>query len=60
MSEDRYAEVVEALKDAATNGRITCSEAFELASKLGVELKLVGRAANESAIKIKACQLGCF
>ncbi|HWJ02283.1 MAG TPA: hypothetical protein VNU93_01310 [Verrucomicrobiae bacterium] len=53
-------KVLEAVKNAATEGRITCSEAHALAEKVGVELLLIGQAADELNIRIKKCQLGCF
>ncbi|MHB9094647.1 MAG: hypothetical protein ACYC21_08235 [Eubacteriales bacterium] len=52
--------VLEALKKAAPEGRISCADAHSLAEKLGVELILIGKAADELKIKIKSCQLGCF
>ncbi len=52
--------VLEAVKEAAPEGRISCADAHELAKRLGVELLLIGKAADELKIKIKNCQLGCF
>ena len=52
--------VLEAVRQAATDGRLGCADAHTLANKLEVELNLIGRAANELKIKIKNCQLGCF
>ena len=52
--------VLEAVKSAAPEGRITCAEAHDLARRLGVELIVVGQAADEMKIRIKSCQLGCF
>jgi len=53
-------EVLDALKAAAKEGRITCTEARKLAETLSVSPAVVGQAANELGIKIKACELGCF
>lgn len=53
-------KVLEAVKNAANEGKLTCAEANALAEKLGVEPLLIGKAANELKIKIKSCQLGCF
>jgi len=52
--------ILKAVKDAAPEGRISCADARALAEKLGVDLILIGRAADELKIKIKNCQLGCF
>ena len=53
-------EVLEALKKAAAEGRISCSVAREIAQKQGVSPLVVGAACNQLKIKIKACELGCF
>lgn len=53
-------KVLEAVKAAAKEGRITCAECHKLAEELEVNLLVVGQAADELKIKIKACQLGCF
>jgi len=52
--------VLEAVKKAAPEGRISCVTAHSLAEQLGVELIMIGKAADELKIKIKDCQLGCF
>jgi len=58
---DKISEkVLEAVKLAAPEGRISCADAHALARKLGVELILIGKAADELKIKIRNCQLGCF
>ncbi|MDT3699277.1 MAG: hypothetical protein RO469_07590 [Thermincola sp.] len=54
------ANLLEAVKNAATDGKLSCVAAHSLAEKLGVELIMVGKAADELKIKIKDCQLGCF
>lgn len=53
-------EVLEAVKKAAADGRITCPRARKLAEELGVSPRVVGEACNVLNIKIKACELGCF
>jgi len=53
-------KVLEAVKLATPEGRISCADAHALARKLGVELILIGKAADELKIKIRNCQLGCF
>ncbi|MFZ5641396.1 MAG: hypothetical protein ACOY4Q_12020 [Bacillota bacterium] len=52
--------VLQAVKEAGKDGRLTCAEARELAEKLDVNLLVVGQACDELNIRIKACQLGCF
>ena len=52
--------VREAVLKAASEGRITCPAARELADHLGVDPGLIGEACNQLGIKIKACVLGCF
>ena len=60
MPDESPDAVIDALKAAAKDGRITCREALELACRLNVSPSLVGKAANEAKIKIKSCQLGFF
>lgn len=54
------ANVLEAVKNAAPDGKISCAAAHSLAAQLGVEILLIGKAADELKIKINNCQLGCF
>ena len=60
MPEDIPEEVIEAVKKEATEGRIPCARAQQLAGELGVPIPLVGRALDLLDIKIVECQLGCF
>ncbi|NLK51016.1 MAG: hypothetical protein GX295_01015 [Syntrophomonadaceae bacterium] len=53
-------EVLEAVKKAAVEGRLSCNVARELAETLGVPPVMIGRACDELQIKINACELGCF
>jgi hypothetical protein len=48
------------LLEIASDGRVSCADAWQLAEELGVSKADMGRAANEAGIKIKDCQLGCF
>ncbi|HHU32680.1 MAG TPA: hypothetical protein GXZ50_08480 [Clostridia bacterium] len=50
----------EKLKEAAKNGRISCSLARRIAAELDVPVRQVGEAANNLKIKITSCELGCF
>lgn len=52
--------VIEAIRAAAANGRLSCEKARELSGALGVSLKELGALCNELKIKITACGLGCF
>lgn len=53
-------EVLDAVRQAAKDGRITCTEARKLAGELKVAPGIVGQAAYDLKIKIKSCELGCF
>lgn len=52
--------VLEAVKRTATEGRMSCTAARKLAEELKVPVRVVGEAADELKVKIKACELGCF
>lgn len=53
-------EILEAVKNTAKEGRITCTAARKLAEDLKAHPRVIGEACNELKIKIKACELGCF
>ncbi|GAW92184.1 hypothetical protein [Calderihabitans maritimus] len=53
-------KVLQAVKNAAKEGRLSCEEAHRLAGELDVPLRLVGEACDKLKIKITRCQLGCF
>jgi putative N-acetylmannosamine-6-phosphate epimerase len=53
-------EVLEAVKKAAPEGRISCPVARKIAEEQGVSPLMVGTACNQLKIKIKGCELGCF
>lgn len=53
-------ELIQKLKDIAPQGRISCSDARQLADKLNIHPSEVGKACNEANIKICACEIGCF
>ena len=50
----------EAVARVATDGRAPCRALLEIARRLEVDAKAVGRMCNELEIKIYGCQLGCF
>ncbi|MEW6447127.1 MAG: hypothetical protein AB1426_03430 [Bacillota bacterium] len=53
-------KVLEALRRAAPEKRITCARAHQLAAELKVPLIVIGAACDTLGIKIGECQLGCF
>jgi hypothetical protein len=52
--------MIDAIRSAALNNRLTCEKAHDLARELNVSLQEIGAVCNELKIKISACQLGCF
>ncbi len=60
MDAAKKTELAEAVKAAATGGKITCPEAREIAERLGLPYTVVGKACNELEIKVMGCSLGCF
>ncbi|WP_027365296.1 hypothetical protein [Desulfotruncus alcoholivorax] len=52
--------IKQALREAAPEGKLSCTAARKLAADLGVSPRQVGQAADELKIKIFACELGCF
>jgi len=60
MNNEIGPEVIGRVKEVASQGNLTCQEAWQIANELQVPFLEVGRAADASGIKIIACQLGCF
>jgi len=60
MPEEIPKEVIEAVKEAAVDNRVTCAQAHWIAADLEVPVPLVGRALDLQEIKLSRCQLGCF
>ncbi|HHX50713.1 MAG TPA: hypothetical protein GX711_04675 [Clostridia bacterium] len=56
-SEER---IMEAVKKASVDGKLSCTKARQLAAELGVPVRKIGEAADTAKIKIFACELGCF
>ncbi len=48
------------LMKVAKNGKLTCTEAHQLAEAEGVSLVTIGKVATAVGVKICDCQLGCF
>ena len=53
-------ELEEKVKSSLVDGKLPCAVAFKIAKELKVSPQEVGKTANELAIKIGKCQLGCF
>ena len=53
-------KMIEAIRMASVNNRLTCEKAHELARELNTSLSEVGALCDELKIKIAACRLGCF
>jgi hypothetical protein len=50
----------DALSDLATEGRLPCAVAFEVAKRLGVSPAAIGRTADLMELRLTECQLGLF
>jgi hypothetical protein len=53
-------DVAEAVKARASEGKIPCAVAFEIAKELNVPPKEVGMTIDKLEIKLAKCQLGLF
>lgn len=53
-------KLVNAVKEAAPEGKLSCTAAREIAGDFKVPPKIVGDICDQNKIKIKACELGCF
>jgi hypothetical protein len=53
-------KIIEAVRSATVNNRLTCEKAHELSRTLEISLKEIGAVCNQLHIKISSCQLGCF
>jgi len=53
-------ELVEAVKEKARDGQISCAAAFGIADRLNILPSEAGIAIDSSEIKIDKCQLGIF
>lgn len=62
--EERYMfneeEIVNKLKEAAKDGKITCAVAQKIAMDNKIPMRQIGDLLNKLKIKIIQCQLGCF
>ena len=53
-------ELISAIEEKAADGKITCAMLRKLAEELGLPYCVAGAAADQSKIKVKSCDLGCF
>lgn len=60
MDEARREEIRRAVRGASAEGRIRCAAALELARRLDVDPREIGKACNAEKVKIVSCELGCF
>lgn len=54
------ANLEETIRTSATENRLPCPKAFEIARELKVSRREVGDAVNRLEIRLIDCQLGCF
>lgn len=53
-------DLVEAIKEKASSGKITCPMLRKLAEDQGVPYNVAGTAADVAGVKVHDCSLGCF
>lgn len=53
-------KIFEEIKKRATNNKLPCRVARQIAEDLSVSYREVGKAADELKVKIVNCELGCF
>lgn len=59
-SNEKSEEIKRKLIHIAQHGKLTCTEAHQLADAEGVSPVVIGKEAQEAGIRISDCQLGCF
>jgi hypothetical protein len=50
----------ELIKEHSKDGKITCSQAHQIAHQVGLPPREIGRLLDEMGIKVIECQLGLF
>lgn len=60
MEQKKQKELKERILFEAENLKMPCKKAFAIASEVDCPLADVGKACNETGVKIVGCQLGCF
>jgi hypothetical protein len=53
-------EILEAVREASSDGKISCARLRKLAEDMGVQYRVAGAAADKLDIRVKQCDLGCF
>jgi len=53
-------EMVEAIKDKAVDGKVTCAVLRKFAEDAGVPYKVAGTAADMAEVRVHNCDLDCF
>ena len=53
-------QIIQKLREVATDSKITCTEARKLAEELKVNPSEIGKICDEAKLKIIGCELGCF
>jgi len=53
-------QIIEAVKERATEGRLHCAVCFQIAEEYGIPKRELGAILNELGIKVIQCQLGLF
>lgn len=53
-------DLIAKLQEKCPNGKISCTEAREMAEKMDITLKDMGKLCDQAGIKIFSCELGCF
>lgn len=57
---DAREKLINQIREAAAENRISCKKALEIAEKNTISRKEMGKLLNELKIKVRECQLGCF
>ncbi len=60
MTQEKTNELKERILFEADGLKLPCKQAFRIAADLNCTVPEVGKACNETGIKIVGCQLGCF
>ncbi len=53
-------EMVEAIKEKASEGKVTCPVLRRFAEDRSIPYKVAGAAADAAGVRVKNCDLGCF
>jgi hypothetical protein len=53
-------KIIKAVKERATEGRISCAVCFQIAEEYAIPKRELGKLLDELGIKVIQCQLGLF